>query len=395
MPSDHRSPSDIERDIERDRSELAGTISEIQSRFTPEAVVNEIARNFREHGGDVGKAVTRSVKQNPIGLALTGVGLAWMMFGRSYSERPQVHTHSSHGNGYSGSTDRFGDLPRNNAYPAMQGDMGGRGAPGAYRRTGHEPDWLLDDDDLVNDGSGFGSDHTTDAVGSTGSSDTGKSGIGGLGQGAKSAASGTASRMSGAASSTAAGARNVKKGASDAARSTTDYAARTRERLAHGTEDLTEAARERVVTARRRAVAARQKASARAQRGWSQGKDSAVEFFEEQPLVAGALALAVGAAIAAALPRTQQEDEWVGDYSDNLLDEAERIFLEERDKAEKVAVAALDETRDVIDEKSAKADSVGKQAVDKVREEAADAGDRIVGATKDEADRQDLGKPKT
>ncbi len=382
MPNEHRSPDDIERDIERDRSELAGTINEIQSRFTPEAVVNEIARNFREHGGDVGQAVTRSVKQNPIGLALTGVGLAWMMFGRSYSDTPQVRTHSSHGNGHSGNSDSFGHAPRSNADPRLQGAETGRpAAPGAYMRSGYEPAWLRDDDDdfddnFANSGSGVGSDTSSSAPGTSGSAGSLAERAGNVSKGASDAA------------------RRARQGTSDVARSTAEYATRTRERLAHGTEGLTESARERVIAARRRAVSARGKASERAQRGWVQGRDSAVDFFEEQPLVAGALALAVGAAIAAALPRTRQEDEWIGEHSDNLLDEAERIFLEERDKAEKVAVAALDEARDVIDEKSAEADEAGKRAVDKVREEATDASERIVGATKDEADKQNLGKPK-
>ena len=54
MTTDNRSSNDIERDIERDRGELARTLAELESRFTPEALFGEITRNFRRHGGDVG-----------------------------------------------------------------------------------------------------------------------------------------------------------------------------------------------------------------------------------------------------------------------------------------------------------------------------------------------------
>lgn len=46
-------------------------------------MVREVTDGFRRHGGEIGTAVTRSVKQNPLAPAVTGEGLAWLMFGRS------------------------------------------------------------------------------------------------------------------------------------------------------------------------------------------------------------------------------------------------------------------------------------------------------------------------
>jgi hypothetical protein len=43
---------------------------------------------------------------------------------------------------------------------------------------------------------------------------------------------------------------------------------------------------------------------------------------EEQPLVVGAIGLAVGAALGAALPKTETEDEWLGDTRDQLKERA-------------------------------------------------------------------------
>ena len=89
MPDTTRTPDDIERDIERERSELGRTVNELQDRFSPDHIFREIGRGLSDHGSDIGEAVTRSVKRNPVALALTGVGLAWLMSGRSWDEDAQ------------------------------------------------------------------------------------------------------------------------------------------------------------------------------------------------------------------------------------------------------------------------------------------------------------------
>jgi hypothetical protein len=76
--------------------------------------------------------------------------------------------------------------------------------------------------------------------------------------------------------------------------------------------------------------------------------DKAADFYEDHPLVVGAFAFAIGAAVAGALPRTRTEDEYLGSRSDELFDEAERIFETEKARASKVADAALKEAKTVI-----------------------------------------------
>lgn len=71
---------------------------------------------------------------------------------------------------------------------------------------------------------------------------------------------------------------------------------------------------------------------------------------ESQPLLFGALALAAGAVIAAALPRTLVEDRWAGPGRDHLLDEAKHAAadLSERATAAVQAgyAAAVDTAKD-------------------------------------------------
>jgi hypothetical protein len=63
----------------------------------------------------------------------------------------------------------------------------------------------------------------------------------------------------------------------------------------------------------------------------------AMDMYQNQPLVAGALAFAAGAAIAAALPRTEQEDQAVGEISDKVkrqaADVASDVYEEGKQRA--------------------------------------------------------------
>jgi len=342
MTADTRTPDQIERDIERDRGELARTLAELESRFTPEAVIGEVARTLRRHGGDMGHAVSQSVKQNPIALALTGAGLAWMMFGRSYEEP--------------------GAAPRTPA-PAPAPDPAAVSRPAspglaAAARPAPFPEWY-EEPDLYAPAREL---HSAPRPGDDG-------------PGLRERAYDRAAAVGGSVQ--------------DAGRSVSDRASRAREKLAHGTESLSAEARDRVVAARERAVEARRRSGRALRDGYSRGQQSAADFFDSQPLVVGALALAVGAAIAGALPRTRTEDELLGEHSDALLAEAERIFDEERGKAERVARAALDEAQRVADEKLPDADRTAETVADEVR----DAGRRVGDAAATEADRQKLGQP--
>jgi hypothetical protein len=66
---------------------------------------------------------------------------------------------------------------------------------------------------------------------------------------------------------------------------------------------------------------------------------------EQQPLALGAVGLVIGAAIAMALPRTQAEDEWMGDASDRVADKAREVGREQVQRAEQVAASAAEAAR--------------------------------------------------
>lgn len=151
-----------------------------------------------------------------------------------------------------------------------------------------------------------------------------------------------------------------------------------RERLAEGTEGLSDAAKDRVIAARHRALEARRQAG----RAMHDGRDAASDLFERQPLVIGALAFALGAAVAALLPKTRTEDSYLGARRDALMDEAERIYYEEKSRAQNALNAAKSEletaARDVTDAAAAKL----KDAAQDAEAQARKAADRVVDKAK-------------
>ena len=263
--TDNRSPEEIERELERDRAGLADTLDDLREKFSVDTMIRQAADQIREHSGEIGESVSRAVKTNPMALALTGVGLTWLIF----SERNPA------------------PVPAPDDWPAARGahrPFRTRRPVSVQRSRGLAqpsdlPSWARDVDDM------HGDMDTDDDKG--------------LGA--------------------------VKSKLQDTAESIKDRAASWRERLAEGTEHLTEEGRVRVIEARERATEAREAALDRL----ADARDRSMDMFEDHPLIAGALAVAVGAAIGAALPHTRFEDEHFGVESDELFREAERILKEE------------------------------------------------------------------
>ena len=54
---------------------------------------------------------------------------------------------------------------------------------------------------------------------------------------------------------------------------------------------------------------------------FTRAQSSLADLLERQPLVLGAIGLAVGAAVAGAFRASDLENEWVGEYSDSVKDD--------------------------------------------------------------------------
>jgi hypothetical protein len=92
-------------------------------------------------------------------------------------------------------------------------------------------------------------------------------------------------------------------------------------------------------------------------------RDRFGQVMEDYPLAVGALGFLAGAVIAASLPSTRIEDEWVGEHRDDLLrqakDTGEDVWNRAQDLAKNAAGAAAEAARDAL-----------SQTAEAVREEA-------------------------
>ena len=93
----NRSTREIERDVERTRSDIEDTVEALRDKMSLGQIVDEAAHYWRGHGGDeVVSNLAAQARANPLPLALVGIGLAWLMSGRG---QPAMNywSSSSHG----------------------------------------------------------------------------------------------------------------------------------------------------------------------------------------------------------------------------------------------------------------------------------------------------------
>lgn len=70
----------LEQDLDDTRSRLDATIGALQEKLAPGSVVDQAVHYFREGGGvEFSRNLTRSMRENPIPVALIGVGLGWLV----------------------------------------------------------------------------------------------------------------------------------------------------------------------------------------------------------------------------------------------------------------------------------------------------------------------------
>ena len=422
--ADTRSPAEIEREIEAERAQLSSTLDTLTDTFSVDRMVRTSQDYLSEHGGELAANFARTIKETPTAAVLTAIGIGWMILGNQrqrvveYRDRPRT-----------GGRDSY-DAPEyratsTGAYDRGAYDTADYGSSSAS--TGSSSDYGTS-------GSSTGSGTASTSYGSTGSSGSsmGATGMGATGSDFDARVASADARMRAASTGTAgvvsddlsryqaydaerdAVSRDYGTGRSEDETSMLDRisdqaqslwqqtvgavrggyrsayrsATELRNSLFEGTEKMDVAGRERVASARARAY----QAQLRTQSYARQGQQRAGELFYEQPLVAGALAMALGAVVGGLLPRTRREDEAFGAYRDQLFSDAEAVFHDERERAEAAARAALAEAGQIADEAK---NSVlgrtpdGREAVREAEDQARTAGQRIADAAREAHDKGD------
>lgn len=357
MTNDTRTSDDIERDIVDERAQMSNTINDLQKKFSVDAIVGDLGTMFRNQGGELGRAVSQTLGRNPAAVVMVGVGLAWLFMGqnRTQSANPTADPWAETDNKRKGAT-----------YQSWSSRAARADRPDGSGHDERDQYW-------------YGNDQMAQSRRAAGQ---------GLGGGSKDRLQTASNGVMGAVSE-AAGA--VGDAVSGAAANLGHSASGLSERLSHGLEDFSEEARARILAARRAAHDARVASAATVKKG----ARVASNFFEDQPLVVGALAVALGAAIGGVLPHSKLEDDTLGDSSDRLFADAQALFREERDKAmAAVRMAATDVKGEIKDIGSDLSDLLpdGKTVGTVIVDRAADAASRVFEHATGDVEHQGSGK---
>ncbi len=78
--SNHRSPAEIEREVEETRARLRADLADMRGRLSPGTMVDQALDYARASGGaEFTRNFGRQVRDNPLPIALIGAGIGWLM----------------------------------------------------------------------------------------------------------------------------------------------------------------------------------------------------------------------------------------------------------------------------------------------------------------------------
>ncbi|WP_062014765.1 DUF3618 domain-containing protein [Aureimonas sp. AU4] len=331
----------LAREAEERRGQLDSTLESLKNRFTPGQIVDEVASYVRNgQGAEMVNNLNRQVRDNPLALGLVGAGIAWLLLGQGVR------------------------------------DTGSRALSVADRNR--RGDWSTDRD--------WGTDHWREDDRDNRFEGAERSSGPGIGARLSSAGSSVGDSLSSAGSSVADTLSHAGSSISDAAHAAGDRLSSAAGHVSDSASRLGHDVRDAAYDAGRAGYRTAAHAGERVGDLGRRAQRTIVDTLHDEPLILGAIAVAVGAAIGAALPSTRTEDEWLGETRDRLRDEAIGKGRETLDKATHVAERAFDAGNAEADKHGLKPTGEGETLAQKVSAVASAA----VGTAKDEARKEGL-----
>jgi hypothetical protein len=327
--SDDKSAAALEREAEAVRSQMADTAETLREKMSPGQMIDEFRDYFRNSDGSVTLTNLKTqVRDNPLPLALIGAGLAWLLLGGGPSADRLSRSRSRSYDRFTGyDDDDIDDEYLESSYTDEDWDGSGMDAlgglspsTGSYEGRSYESGSRSSSMGSKSGKLGSMASSASDKAGSITSSASHTAGS--VVSGVKSAAGTVASAVSGAVGSASS--------AIGGAASTVSHAASTVSHAASSAGGAASSMRHRASRAGRMMSRGSSRMSHRVRTGYT-------EILAREPLVLGAIGLAVGSAIGAMLPSTRYENEKLGPYRDKLREEAERRVHEGIDEAKEVA----------------------------------------------------------
>lgn len=304
MNSSEKDSAQLEREVEQQRQKIESRIGEIKDRLSPGQIVDELLTFTKDGGQNFASNLGQTVSNNPLPAALLGISLVWLMSGQGVKPAaPAVRR-----------------TPANEDHPYAT-------VSGGLRRVGHAADdmgrWYSEFEDVG--GRRFKAE--ADQLGHRAGSfvdDAGKK-FGGFideaGHRVRDFQDEAGNRLDEASGWAAHAWHDVQGQVSGAIEQVQHHAGHLGSSAQHQVDRTT-----RVI----------------------------MDSFQNQPLVAGALAFAAGAALGAALPHTAQEDKAVGELADEVrgkaMDAASEVYEDGKSVVAELYEKGKDGAAQVYDE---------------------------------------------
>ena len=328
MPSNDTSKSSaqIERELEAQRNRIEARIGEIRERLSPGQLLDE-ALSYTKHGGAHFAAnLGQQVSANPMPAALVGIGLAWLI--ASNTQKQMQPAPLARG---------FDE----DDYPYARVSSGG------LKRTSHAAD----------DAGQWGSEFQSDT------GQTFKAKANEAGERASHFTDETGKRFAGFIDDAGNRVRQFQDEAGNRLDDTLGWASHSWRDTQRSAMNAMNAAASGVGDMGNRMARGAQSAASTMQAQSSQLSQQMIDLFNQQPLVAGALAFAAGAAVGAMLPATAQEDALLGEQADKV-----------REKAAKTAGDLYQKGKEQVAEVYDNATKTGTEVYEKAKDEIGKAG---------------------
>ncbi|KQN75209.1 DUF3618 domain-containing protein [Devosia sp. Leaf64] len=324
--TEHKSSAELQREIEMQRNRVENTIDEISAKLSPGQLVDELLAYTKGSGGEFVSTLQRQVTANPLPVALLGVSLAWLMAKPASGDKARAQS------------DRAWDdsINRNRGYAASS-DIDENDYPvtiisgSSLRRQS-----------LASDAQGRRISRFSDDAGKTYSAESDEHG-----NRASHFVDEAGNRFKGFTDATGARIEHFRDEAGNALEEASGWASHTWQKARERMHDLRDAAGSGMHSGRSHAG----DMAGSALHGVEGLQQTVLHQFRDQPLVGGALAFALGAALGSALPHTREEDKLIGEAADALKAKAgaavQEGYEEGRDKAAEVYETATEKAAEV------------------------------------------------
>lgn len=386
--TDAETSDEIRADIERQRHQMSDKIDAIQEQFQPERLkeqAQETVRDFvndgiesiksylDDNGQEIGSSLGRTLKEHPIPTALIGLGVGWILV-ETLGGDDEPTTRKRY---YRGQADH-----QNRGYGQARYPESGYGYRDAERATqyglqGYSEEYTREMYDYDRErleqrhrynpaGGAYATEGSFDNDADSSMGDR-------VRNAAEDAASTIQSNVDRATNEAQNRTQQVAHQVGQQAAETSNQVRQQASRLGDAATHLGEQAQDQMDTLPDEAQYRARQAQYQARRTGRQVKRT----MEDNPLTFGAVALGIGMAIGFLLPETRQEDRWMGDIRDHVVDAGQEMADDVANRAQNVVEQVRPEVEETARQVADELTTASSEAIDDVKQKSRAAAENI------------------